>query len=92
MQLELQSQNLRLSQGSIQKIEQLVGHGIQRMKASNAIDNAGFAMRAETNMKSLIKYLGDYAREEGTFPDLNDSMFDAAMLACPTYWPYSSSG
>ena len=91
MQRELQSQSLQLSPGCAQQIEQLVGHGVQRMHINNAGSHAGHVLQAERNLKLLIRYFSDYSRNSGTFPMLNDSDFDAALLACPTFWPYCSS-
>jgi len=64
---------------------------MQRMRTSKALENAGHTLQAERNLKFLIRYLCDYSRDVGTFPQLNDSDFNAALLASPTFWPYCSS-
>lgn len=92
MKRELESKNLQLSQYCQQQIEQMVSHGVQRMRVNNATDNAGYTLRAERNLRALIRYFCEYARDMETFPKLSNSHFDAALLACPTYWPYSTSG
>lgn len=91
MQLELKSQNLELSLYCMQQVEKLVGQGIQRMRMNSALGHARYAMQAERNLKLLIKHLTDHSRSLGTFPKLNDPDFDAALIVCPTLWPYRSS-
>jgi len=92
MQNELGSQKLQLSPYCTQQIEQLVSNGIKRMHYSKAIDNAGHVMQAERNLKALVQYFSDYSRKAGTYPNLQDTDFDAALVACPTLWPFCSSG
>ena len=92
MKRELESQNLQLSQYGEQQIEGLVSNGVQRMRFNSATDSASYNLRAEQNLRSLIRYLCDHARDLETFPKLSNSHFDAALIACPAFWPYSSSG
>ena len=92
MQRELDARHLQLSSYCIQQIEQLVGRGVQRMRHSNAEGNTRYVLRGERNMRSLIKYLDDYARELGTHPHLDNNDFDAAMMNCPVFWPFSGTG
>ncbi len=92
VQRELDSRNLQLSPYCTQQIEQLVSHGIQRMRVNSATSNAAYSLRAEQNLRSLVKYFCDYSRDMETFPKLSNSHFDAALIACPTLWPYNSSG
>jgi hypothetical protein len=89
---ELRAQNLQVSPSCTQQIEQLVNNGVQRMRLDKADQHAGHVMQAELNLKALIRYLGEYARDEGSFPKLNDASFDAALSRCPTFWPFLSSG
>jgi len=91
MQRELQSENLQLSPYCSQQIEQLLSYGIQRMRVNNASDRARHILQAERNLKFLIRYFSNYSKEVGSFPRLNNSDFDAALLACPTFWPFCSS-
>jgi hypothetical protein len=91
MKRELQEAGLQFSPYCMQQIEGMVGHAIQRMRTGNVIDHAGHVMSAERNLRSLIKYFCNYAREVGSFPKLSNSDFDAALLDCPTFWPYRSS-
>ena len=88
---ELDSQNFQLSLYGRQQIEQLVGHGITRMRINNVDDHAGYVIRAERNLRSLIKYFCDYSRDVGSFPTLSNSAFITALNACPSFWPYRSS-
>ena len=92
MQRELDTQGLQLSPYCIQQLELLVTRGIERMRNNKVLDHAGHILNAERNLKSLVKYIGGYSREEGTFPKLTNTGFDAAILASPTFWPYSISG
>jgi len=92
MQRELESQNLQFSVYCTQQIEQLLAQGVKRMRVSKADNHAGHVMHAEQNLRSLFKYFGDHSRAAGTFPKLTNSRFDAALNACPTFWPYCSSG
>ena len=89
---ELRAQNLQLSPSCTQQIEKLVNNGAERMRLNNADGHAGHTLQAEQNLKALIRYLGDYARDSGSFPKLTDASFDAAMSRCPTLWPFLSSG
>lgn len=91
MQRELQSQNLQLSSDCQRQIEQMVRHGVQRMRINRAMDHAGHVIQAERNMRLLVRYFCDYARNLGTFPKLSNSDFNRALSACPTLWPFSSS-
>jgi hypothetical protein len=91
MQLELRSQNLELSQYCMQQIEKLVSQGIQRMHINSAVGHGRYVMRAERNLRLLIKHLTDHSRSLGTFPNLSDSDFDTALNKCPTLWPYRTS-
>ena len=89
---ELRVQQLEVSPSCAQQIEQLVNNGVQRMRLNKADEHAGHIMQAEQNLRALIKYLGDYARDTGTFPKLSDTDFDTALNRCPTLWPFWSSG
>ena len=92
MQRELDFCGLELAPDSRHQVEQLVSHGVDRMKRSHALDHPGLMINAEQNLKSLVRYFASQAREMGTFPRLGSEDFNAAMRACPTYWPYWSSG
>lgn len=89
---ELRAQNLELSPSCTQQIEQLVNNGVQRMRLNKADEHAGHIMQAEQNLRALIRYFCEYAREAGTFPKLNDANFDTALSRCPTLWPFLTSG
>jgi len=91
MRRELQTQNLQLSIDCTQQIEQLVRRGIDRMRTGRVLDHAGHVIQAERNVKLLIKYFCDFARDAGTFPRLSNADFQKALIACPTIWPYCSS-
>jgi hypothetical protein len=92
MQRELDSCGLELTANGRQQVEQLVTYGVDRMRRSHALEHPGLMINAEQNLKSLVKYLAGRAREAGTFPNLSPQDFDSAMRACPTLWPYCSSG
>ena len=92
MQRELDSNGLQLSPYCVRQIEQLVIRGVQRMRNNKADEHPGQVLNAERNLRSLIKYFQDYSREAGTFPQLTNSGFEAALRVCPTFWPYCSSG
>lgn len=68
----------------------MVSQGVTRMRMHKALDNPSYIMRAETNMKSMIKYFSDYARKVGSFPALSSNAFDHALKDCPSFWPYRS--
>ena len=84
MKRELQSQNLQLSPDCLSRIEQMVRHGVQRMRINRATDHASHVIQAERNMRLLIRHFRDYARNLGTFPKLSNSDFSNALNACPT--------
>ena len=91
MHRELRVQGLELSPSCTQQIEKLVNNGAQRMRLNKA-EHARHDIQAEQNLKTLIRYLGDYARDAGTYPKLNDEGFRAAVSRCPALWPFLSSG
>lgn len=92
MRRELESGQLQFSPYCKQQIEHLIGNGIKRMRTNKTIDHAGYLLQAERNLVSLIKYFSDYSKRVGTFPQLSDSHFDAAVRTCPALWPFSTSG
>jgi hypothetical protein len=92
MRRELETSQLELSPYCMRQIEQLVGRGIKRMKMNNTLERPGYFMEAERNLVTLIRYFDEYSRNLGTFPQLGDSEFDAALRNCPALWPYSTSG
>jgi hypothetical protein len=89
---EVESQNLQLTSYGVQKLESLIGQGMERMRINHAVDHPSYVMRAERNLAALIKYFCDYSRDVGTFPSLSNSDFDDALTASPTFWPFRSSG
>jgi hypothetical protein len=91
MRRELDAQNLQLTSECQQQIEQLLVNGVSRMRINKAIDHPGHILQAERNMKALIQYFCDYAREVDSYPNLNSADFSAAMIVCPSFWPFSSS-
>ena len=92
MRSEVESLTLQLSPYCTQQIESLINQGMVRMRYNRALESPGHVMQAESNMRSLISYLADFAREAGTFPALNNSDFDEALLVSPNYWPFCGSG
>lgn len=68
----------------------MVGQGITRMRINKAIDQPGHVIRAEKNMKVMVKYFSDYSRRVGTYPSLTNTAFDDALKDCPALWPYRS--
>ncbi len=72
------------------QFKKMVSNGVTRMRINNAIDQPGYVLRAEKNLKALIKYFSEYARKVGSFPTLNNSAFDNALKDCPSLWPYRS--
>ena len=91
MQRELRAQNLQLSPYCTQQLESLVSQGVQRMIIQKSADHPGHVMQAERNLKFLIRYFSECAERLGTFPALNNTDFDTALNACPTFWPYRTS-
>ena len=92
MRRELDFQQLQLSSYCTQQIESLIGQGLSRMQLANALNNAGFVMRAERNLKGLVRYLGKHARKVGSYPTLSDKDFDEALRKSPAFWPFCMSG
>ena len=72
------------------QFKKMVGNGVTRMRINNAIEQPGYVLRAEKNLKTLVKYFSDYARKVGSFPTLSNSAFDNALKDCPSLWPYRS--
>lgn len=72
------------------QFKKMVSNGVTRMRINKAIDQPGHVLRAEKNLKALLKYFADYARKVGSFPTLSNSAFDNAIKDCPALWPYRS--
>lgn len=70
------------------QIEKLVGHGVERMRINNAVDQIGKVIQAEQNLRKLVDYFCNYAKDVGTYPVLNDDAFDSALISCPPLWPF----
>lgn len=83
----LQFQPTAYCEGQFKK---MISHGVTRMRINNAVDQPGHIVRAERNLKALLKYFSDYARKAGTFPTLSNAAFDNALKDCPSLWPYRS--
>jgi hypothetical protein len=92
MKRELEFSQLQLNSYCMNQLENLMRHGINRMTTAKVLDNAGYSLQAERNLRSLIEYFSSYSKSEGTFPQLSDSQFDIALRNCPTLWPFSASG
>ena len=72
------------------QFKKMIGQGVTRMRINKAVDQPGHVIRAEKNLKALIKYFADYSRKVGTYPSLSDANFDHALKDCPSLWPYRS--
>jgi hypothetical protein len=88
---ELEFQRLQLSPYGLQQLDGLISRGAQRMRNSKVDENPGRTLNAEQSLKSLVRYLGDSARHEGTHPHLSGADFDRALRESPTFWPFTSS-
>ncbi len=91
MQREVETCGVRLPPYALQQVETLVNQGLERMRRTKAVDHPGLVINAERNLRRLVRYLAEYAREAGSFPELEPRQFDAAMRSCPAFWPYSTS-
>ena len=72
------------------QFKKMIGHGVTRMRINKAVDQPGHVIRAEKNVKALVRYFSDYARKVGSFPTLSDAQFEHALKDCPALWPYRS--
>lgn len=72
------------------QFRKMVSQGVTRMRINNAVDNPSYTIRAETNMKTLVKYFSEYSRKVGTFPTMSNAAFNNALKDCPSLWPYRS--
>lgn len=88
---ELDSQGFELSSDCKTQIEQMVINGVVRMRINKAIDRPGHVLQAEHNLKALVQYFCKYAQDLETFPLLESVDFHAALITCPTFWPFSCS-
>ncbi len=91
MRRAVDSQSFQLSSECQQQLEQMVVNGLIRMRINKTIDHPGYILQAESNLKALVQYFCDYAREVETFPHMGSADFHAALIVCPTYWPFCSS-
>lgn len=89
---ELESSQLHMTPYCTKRLEGLVRNGINRMKTTKTLEHPGYALQAERNLQGLIKYIEDYSHKVGTYPNLSDSQFDAALRNAPSLWPYSAAG
>lgn len=92
MRQELSFKKLQLSSYCVKKVESLILQGSQRMKTMGADTNPGHTMRAEQNLKALIRHLSDAANKAGTHPTLSETDFDNAVRNAPAFWPFTAAG
>ena len=88
MRRELSAQEFRPSPYCERQIGVMVSHVVTRMRINNVVDQPSHIIRAEQNLRALVKYFSKYSRDVGTFPALSNSAFDTALNECPTLWPF----
>jgi len=88
--LETEREGLKLSLSPYcqQRVENIVNIGVQRMTMLDVTQRLDKIHLAESNIKRLIEYLSNYAKDCGTYPEIEDISFDNAMAECFPLWPY----
>ena len=87
---EVSSSQFRPSSYVEGQFKKMIAQGVTRMRINKAVDQPGHVIRAENNLKALVRYFSDYSRKVGSFPTLSDTNFDHALRDCPSLWPYRS--
>ena len=85
---EIEGQALQLSSYSMHRMQHIVGMGVERMSLVHATEMQDKVNLAENNIKHLVEYLADKAKDYGSYPAIKDSVFDTAMSECYPLWPY----
>lgn len=87
---ELSAQDFQASRYCEGQLKMLVGQGVSRLRLNNAIEDASLILRAESSLRSLVRYFSQYSKDVGTFPSLSNTQFNTALNECPTFWPFRS--
>ena len=70
------------------RIEQIVKRGVERMAFNKVSERLDMVNLAERNLIQLIECLYDLAKENKTYPTLDDDVFDTALLDSYPLWPF----
>ena len=88
MKNKLSSLDLNLSSYGEHRVEQIVRRGVERMAINKATERLDLVNLAERNLVLLMECLCDLAKENKTYPTLDDEVFDTALLESYPLWPY----
>ena len=88
MKNKLSSLDLNLTPYGEHRIEQIIRHGIERMVVNKASERQDMVNLAERNLVLLMECLCDLAKENKTYPTLDDEVFDTALLDSYPLWPF----
>jgi hypothetical protein len=88
LQREIDSLGFKPTTSCKSQMDQMVIRGIVRMRIGKALDNPGRILQAERSLRDLVQYFCDQSRDAGTFPEISDEDFRAALISCPPLWPY----
>jgi hypothetical protein len=88
LKTELEDQQLHLSPYCEQRGEHMIRVGVELMSIANVTEVAAKINLADENIKRLVEYLSDHAKTYGSYPEMEDIMFDSAIAECYPLWPY----
>ena len=71
-----------------QRLEAVIEHGLEVMQLNRATENPSSVILAEQNLRHLLEYLTEYAKDHKTFPTMTQQCFDSAITECNRMWPY----
>ena len=79
---------LGMSSSCQQQMDQLIKNGVARMKIQHALEREEQVRLAEDNLRRCLDRLSRLAQDEGTFPLVNEQIFDKAIKELCPFWPY----
>ena len=85
---EIDDQKLHLSPYCEEQIEHMVSLGVERMLIAKVTEQQDKIYLAERNIKCLVEYLSNQAKSYGTYPEIEESVFNTVIAECYPLWPY----
>jgi len=85
---EIEDQKLHLSPYCEERVEHMVSVGVERMSVAKVTEQNDKIFLAERNIKRLVEYLSNQAKSYGTYPEIEQAVFDTAIAECYPLWPY----
>jgi len=88
LRTEIEDQELHLSPYCEERVENMISVGVERMSIAKVTEQNDKIYLAERNIKRLVEYISNQAKSYGTYPEIEESVFDIAISECYPLWPY----